>query len=134
NHGKEAALSQLIGEWPGVARADVIIDATNEVRVEGSIEPSATVNIATQDGRKAPQKMVDAAADAVSGAVAGLKPGRIKVVVNGYAQRTHGANDTITTGSDQLELVQQNEAWAEEKVRNSFGDIPNILVAVTVKL
>lgn len=134
NHGKEATLSQLISEWPGVARADVIIDATNEVRVEGSVEPSATVNITTQDGRNAPQKMIDAAADAVSGAVAGLKPGRIKVVVNGYAKRTHGANDTITNGSDQLELVQQNEAWDEDKVRNSFGDIPNILVAVTVKL
>ncbi|HEY2586503.1 MAG TPA: flagellar M-ring protein FliF C-terminal domain-containing protein [Tepidisphaeraceae bacterium] len=134
NHGKEAALSQVISDWPGVAQADVIIDATNQQRVEGSTQPSATVNITMREGAKAPQGLADTAADAVSGAVAGLDSSRIKVVINGYAHRVHGGQDALGNGAEQLELVQQNEARAEDKVRNSFGDTPNILVAVTCKL
>jgi flagellar M-ring protein FliF len=133
-HGREAILSQVIGSWPGVAQADVIIDTTSVQRVEGSIEPRATVNITTQDGAKSPQGMADAAVEAVDGAVAGLDPKRIKVVINGRAQRVHDGQDPLANGADQLALLQQDEAFAELKIRRNFEEIPNILVTVTMKL
>jgi flagellar biosynthesis/type III secretory pathway M-ring protein FliF/YscJ len=134
NHGKELALSQIIGNFPGVASADVIIDPTNKYSLDGNIEPTATVNITLQETVKPSQKQVDAAADAVSGAVAGLKPGGIKIVINGAPQRVHDAQDAIASGSDQLELLQQNEVSAEQKVREVYHDCPTLLVQVKMKL
>lgn len=134
NHGKESVLSEIIGNFPGVATADVIIDPTSSVRIEGNIEPTATVNISMQEGMRPNQKLVDAAADAVSGSVAGINSSRIKVVINGMAQRVHDTQDAVSSGSDQLELLQQYEASAEEQVRNVYKDIPSLLVTVTMKL
>ena len=134
NHGKESILSQIIGSFPGVAQADVIIDTTSVQRIEGSIEPSATVNITLQEGSRPNPKLVDAAAGAVSGAVAGINPSRIKVVVNGMAQKVHDGQDAIADGGNQLELLQQNEAMAERRVRQNFDDIPTLMVTVTMKL
>jgi flagellar biosynthesis/type III secretory pathway M-ring protein FliF/YscJ len=134
NHGTEAVLSQIIGSFPSVAAADVLIDPTSTVRIEGNVEPSATVNITLQDGGKPNQRMVDAAADAVAGAVAGMKSSGVKVVINGAAQRVHDSQDPMSSGSDVLELVQQNEAAAEEQVRKNYRDIPNLLVTVKMKL
>lgn len=134
NHGKEAALSQMIGQWPGVAQADVIIDATNQQRVEGSTVPSATVNITMREGARVPPSLADTAADSVSGACAGLEAGHVKVVINGTVHRVHGAQDPFASGDEQLDLLQRSEAAEEAKIRNSFGEIPSILVAVTMKL
>lgn len=134
NHGKETLLSQIISNYPSVAAADVIIDPTSAVRIDGNVEPRATVNITMQEGSQPNQKMVDAAANLVDGAVAGLKASQIKVVVNGLAQRVRDGNDAVSSGSDQLELLQQYEAWAEEHVRNEYKDCPTLLVSVTMKL
>jgi flagellar biosynthesis/type III secretory pathway M-ring protein FliF/YscJ len=134
NHGKEAVLSQIIGNFPSVASADVIIDPTSTMRIEGNVEPTATVNITMQEGARPNQKLVDAAADAVSGAVAGMNSNGIKVVINGMAQRVHDTQDALSSGSSQLELLQQYEASAEEQVRKNYQDIPNILVTVSMKL
>ena len=134
NHGKELALSQIIGNFPGVASADVIIDPTNKYSLDGNIEPTATVNITLQETAKPSQKLVDAAADAVSGAVAGLNSRGIKVVINGVAQRVHDGQDTVASGSDQLELLQQYEASAEQEVRSVYKDCPSLLVQVKMKL
>lgn len=134
NHGTESVLSQIIGSFPSVANADVLIDPTSNVRIEGNVEPSATVNITLQDGGKPNQRMVDAAADAVAGAVAGMKSSGVKVVINGLAQRVHDSQDSMSSGSDLLELLQQNEVAAEEQVRKNYRDIPNLLVTVKMKL
>jgi flagellar biosynthesis/type III secretory pathway M-ring protein FliF/YscJ len=134
NHGKELLLSQIIGSFPDVVQADVIIDETNIQRIEGSVEPSATVNIALRDGVKPSQKLVDAAADAVAGAKSGINAGHIKIVVNGMAQKVHDSDTPLDGAQDQLALLQQHEASAEQKVRQNYSDIPGLLVSVTMKL
>jgi flagellar M-ring protein FliF len=133
NHGKEMLLSQLIGSFPDVAQADVIIDATSIQRIEGSVLPSATVNITMHEGSPATQKLVDAAAGAVAGAQSGIALDRIKVIVNGVAQKVHGAEAALADGADQLALIQQNEAWLEDKVRQTYN-IPGLHVGVRIKL
>jgi flagellar biosynthesis/type III secretory pathway M-ring protein FliF/YscJ len=134
NHSKEMLLAQIIGSFPDVVQADVMIDPKSVPRIgEGSIEPSATVNISLRDGVKASQRLVDAAAGAVAGAEAGINTSRIKVVINGMAQKVHDADNPMD-GSDQLGLLQQHEASAEERVRKTYSDIPGLLVSVTMKL
>src|SRR5579864_6371909 len=55
NHGKEAVLSRLIGMYPDVAQANVVLDPTNVTRIEGSVLPSATVFITLQEGKRSSQ-------------------------------------------------------------------------------
>ena len=125
NHSKELLLSQIIGSFPDVLQADVMIDPTNNPRIgDGGIEPSATVNISLREGVKSAQRLVDAAADAVAGAQAGINVNHIKVVINGVAQKVHDSEDPLNNASDQLALLQQHEASVEQRVRNSFSDIP----------
>jgi len=135
NHSKELLLSQIIGSFPDVLQADVMIDPTNNPRIgDGGIEPSATVNISLREGAKSAQRLVDAAADAVAGAQAGINVNHIKVVINGVAQKVHDSADPLNNASDQLALLQQHEASVEQRVRNSFSDIPGLLISVTMKV
>ncbi|HZK80422.1 MAG TPA: hypothetical protein VFC46_05125, partial [Humisphaera sp.] len=41
NHGKEQTVAQIIGDFPDVSLAKVVIDPMREVRIGGGIEPSA---------------------------------------------------------------------------------------------
>jgi flagellar biosynthesis/type III secretory pathway M-ring protein FliF/YscJ len=89
NHAKEVSLSRIVQNFPKVARADVVIDPTREMRVSGPVEPSATIAITMQDGAIADQNLVDAAADVVQGAQSGLARSQIKVIVDGVPRRLH---------------------------------------------
>ena len=84
NRGKEMTVSQIISDFPDVADAHVMIDPTREIHIGAMIEPSATVTISMRSGIKASQKLVDAAADVVEGALSSLPRNKIKVVVDGY--------------------------------------------------
>ena len=135
NRAKEMMLSRIVGAFPGVAEAEVLIDPNSKQRLEKSTEPSATVNIRMQEGVSSNQRLVDAAADAVAGAQAGLSISNIKVVVDGHACRVHDSgSDPLADGSYQLQLRQQNAAFHENQVREAFSFIPHLLVSVTVQL
>src|ERR1700733_11222617 len=62
NRGKELTVSQIIGDFPDVAEAHVMIDPTREVRIGGGVDPSATVTITTRSGERFPKRLVDGAA------------------------------------------------------------------------
>jgi len=135
NRGKEMMLSRIIGGFPDVAWAEVLIDPNVKQRLEGGQEKSATVNINTRGGHKSVQQLVDAAADAVVGAEAGLSLSHVKVVVDGFAKRVHDAeNDPLGDGDRQLFLLQENAAYHEKQIRALIADVPSLLVTVTVKL
>lgn len=136
SHAKDVVLSRIIGGFKNVTQADVMTDATSFSRIgQDSVEPSATVNIVMREGVAIDPKMVDAAADLVVGAQAGLKKKNVKVVVNGLAQKVADASDeSMPGGQDQLALMQQYEADDERRVRQAFGDIPGLLVSVKVAL
>lgn len=137
NHGKEMMLSQIIQNFPDVAKADVMIDPTRETHVSSSVEPSATVTLTMQDGVQANDQLVDAAADVVQGAESGLARSRIKVVVGGVPRRLHDTEDGSNlngSGSDQLELQQKAEMHRENQIKDYFSYIPDLKVFVTVKV
>ena len=51
NHQKQDFLSQVIGGMKGVIKADVTIDPTSSRRIEGNIEPSASMSAIADGGR-----------------------------------------------------------------------------------
>jgi flagellar biosynthesis/type III secretory pathway M-ring protein FliF/YscJ len=135
NHHKQEFLSQVIGGMKGVAKADVMIDPTTARRIEGNVEPSASVAISLEDGVGEKQKLVDAAAALLVGSQSGLGYNHVTVVVNGVVQRVHDPDhDQLGSSSDQLEYREKNEAYEEQKVLTEFRHIRGLAVKVTVSL
>lgn len=131
NQATQQTLSQLISRFPGVADARVIINAKNEHRIENSIPPSATIFITTRDRSSAGKQLVIAAADGVAGAVSGLTPSRISVIINGISHRVPDDNNSF--GSDEIDDVKQrSESRLEQKIRDQFAYIPGLTVTVAV--
>ena len=135
NQHKQTLLSQIIGGMKGVARADVNIDPTTSRRIEGNVEPSASVNITLEDGVNERQKLVDAAAALIVGSQSGLNYNHVTVVMNGVVQRVHDPeHDELASSGDQLEYREKNEAYEEGKVKSVYHNIKGLSVKVTVAL
>jgi flagellar biosynthesis/type III secretory pathway M-ring protein FliF/YscJ len=124
-------LSELIGRFPGVANAHVIINGTNQPRIEGSIPPSATVFVTTRGEPENMKDLVRAAADGVAHAVSGLTPSQISVIVNGSSKKVPNLDSGSSAGSDDMnEAREKREADLEQKIRNEFAFITGLTVTV----
>lgn len=140
NRGKEITLSQVIGNFPGVQRATVVIDPRTERRIGISIgsgiEATAFVSIEMKGGQKAGKQLINAAANVVAGAQAGLALKNVRVVVDGVPHHVHdpSADDALAGvgGESIFEHRQRVEAWLSDKVRKIYAEIPGVLVAVSV--
>ncbi len=125
-------LSSIIGQFPGVANARVIINGKNERKIEGSIPPSATVFITTKGGPENAKELVRAAADGVAHAVSGLSPSQISVIIDGASMKVPNSdNDPAAMTGDLMELREKREARLEQKIRNEFSYIAGLTVSVS---
>jgi flagellar biosynthesis/type III secretory pathway M-ring protein FliF/YscJ len=123
-------LSELIGRFPGVASARVIINSKNISRIEGGIPPSATVILGTKSDAHV-KDLVRACADGVAHAVSGLMPSQISVIVNGASMKVPDSEtDALSMGDDLMDLREKREAMLEQKIRNEFMFIDGLTVSV----
>jgi flagellar biosynthesis/type III secretory pathway M-ring protein FliF/YscJ len=112
-------LSELIGRFPGVSYAHVVINSKNVTRIEDSIPPSASVFVNTRGEAEHVKQLVRACADGVAHAVSGLTPGQITVIVNGASMKVPD-NDSLGGGTDASDIRKAREAELEQKIRNSL--------------
>ena len=132
NRAKEALLGQVLRQWPGVREAQVIINNVKRRAFgEANIEPSATVSLKLRDVSTKPgKKFVKAAADAITGAVAGMTRKNVKVIVNGAS---YSVRDEDSGGGDEwMDLVKESEQHFAQKILDHFGNIDGLMVSVTV--
>ncbi|HVT89470.1 MAG TPA: flagellar M-ring protein FliF C-terminal domain-containing protein [Tepidisphaeraceae bacterium] len=129
-HMKERLLGDMLATLPGVKRAIVTVNATNERRVGGSIEPSASVLIAS-NGDINSSKLVTAAAATVSSAIAGLTRSHVSVVIDGASYQGKDPNSDFVGGDIHEELHGQ-EKQKSETIRGMLP--PGSLVAVAMKM
>ncbi len=133
NQAKEMNLAQIIREWPGVANAFVVVDPSKQRSIgEASVEPTASVNITMRSGLKPDKKLVAAAADLVSGAVASVQKDHVHVVIDGVRQIVAGGDDTAYGGGTWLEYVKECEHYFAQKLQNHMFFIDGAMVTVTV--
>ncbi|MGH7179197.1 MAG: flagellar M-ring protein FliF C-terminal domain-containing protein, partial [Tepidisphaeraceae bacterium] len=128
-----ALLADVIRHFPDVAYVAVVIDPTNErhIGVGSGRQPTATVQITTRAGGKAPKQLVKAAADTVAGAQSGLQRRNISVVINGASYRAPDpSTDALAGGDDILERKQQAEQYYADKLSAQLAFAPGILVGV----
>jgi flagellar biosynthesis/type III secretory pathway M-ring protein FliF/YscJ len=124
-------LSELIGRFPGVSSARVIINSKNITRIEGGIPPSATVILTTKGDAAHIKDLVRACADGVAHAVSGLTPSQISVIVNGASIKVPDSDsDSLAISGDLMDLREKREAMLEQKIRNEFMFIDGLTVSV----
>jgi flagellar M-ring protein FliF len=134
---KQRTLSMVIDQFPGVSNAVVVIDPTNERRFDDQeVQPSAMVEITTnRSAGSSPKQLAAAAASVVSGSEAGLVRSRINIVVDGIPCSVPDPSDDNMGGDDTMvDAQRQNEKFYDDKIRELFGDVNGLMVAVSVKL
>lgn len=131
---KQITLARVIGNYPGVSNATVLIDPKDEVRLgKNSISPTAMVTIQTRGGERFDiKRLVAASADAVVGAQAGLQRKNITVIVDGRSYPVQDREDDSVLAGDQLEWKYQSEHLMEDKLREQFSYIHGLIASVTV--
>lgn len=136
NHAKAQMFARVIAGWTdlGVASAEVMISPEQKIGVQSSIEPKASVSIRTRGRGGGDRKLAIAAAEFVSGAVAGLRRDNVSVVIDGVTHNVRENDMTVGGGSEFLELRRAHERVVEDKIRSVLGYIPGLSVAVTAEL
>jgi flagellar M-ring protein FliF len=134
NDLKQNTLASMIRTYPDVAHAMVLIDAKS-TRGPGKVDPTATVNITMRRGIDPSEKMIHAAADLVSGSVAGLQRANVKVIVNGasYPMKNRETAGGLAGANEWLAHVQRAERYYADKVKALLPHIEGAMVSVTVR-
>jgi flagellar biosynthesis/type III secretory pathway M-ring protein FliF/YscJ len=131
---KEAVLAQVMRAWPGVRDAQVILDLKQKRAFgEADSAPSATVNLRMKGtGEKPGKRLIQAAADAIAGAVSGMNRSRVTVIVDG-ASHTVGDKEEGGVGGDSwMDLVKEGERHFAQKIQDHLRYIDGVMVSVTV--
>lgn len=128
-------LSRVISDFKGIDSATVILDIPEPAGL-GSVvrKPTASATIFTDGGRPLEQGTVDAVAQLLVGARAGLEIERVRVIdgSNGRQRRATSENDVLAT--TYLEHATRIEQLTAEKLRELLGSIPGAIVAVTAQV
>jgi flagellar biosynthesis/type III secretory pathway M-ring protein FliF/YscJ len=135
NHAREVSVQTVIRNFPGVRRATVIIDPTNERHIGGSITPSALVDIQTRPSSGAnARQLAMASVNAVTGAVSTMDRAKVKVTIDGASYGVGGTENFDDVSGDMFARRQQCEQAYVTKVRQLLSYIPDVLVSVSVDL
>ena len=122
---------------PGVADAEVVIDATEERHLDDTdVQPVATVMITTDRNNKMDiHRLAEVAADMVSGAKAGLQRSNVRVAIDGQSIQIRDRSDEVGGGDDDAVSIQkQYEDHYQKKIEHALQDIDGVIVSVTVKV
>jgi flagellar biosynthesis/type III secretory pathway M-ring protein FliF/YscJ len=129
---KMATLSKLIGTFPPVRAATVIIEPGAERSLAGPGRgATAAVNVTLRDGRKMSRQLVEAIADLVCGSVAGLARQDVRIVDSTGRSHRAGAPSAVSA-EEQLEDLRAAEAYFAQKIRLSLNYIDNVMVTANV--
>jgi flagellar biosynthesis/type III secretory pathway M-ring protein FliF/YscJ len=131
----QGALGKMIGGFTGVKGAQVILDVPEPNGLGAAVrKPSATASVTTGTGRPLTQQQVDAIANLVAGAKAGLDVSLVKVIdVVAGRERRATRPDQAATGT-YMEHAAAVERQMVEKLGDLLAGIPGIRIAVTAQV
>lgn len=139
NRAKELTIERVIAAMPPVLAASVTIVPAPERQIGRNVDPTAAVFIQTREpgGKARDVKLATAVANFVSGALVGLTPGRVRVMVNDRAVAVPDAGSADgggMAGADVMELRAAFEQQAVDKIRNLYSHIEGLNVSVTAEV
>lgn len=128
-------LGRFLAKWRDIKDARVFIDAPEPNGLGGSTRrPTASVTLLTRSGGAIDQKTVDAAAEFISGAKAGLLASDVRVIdgTTGQQRRATSKEDGIPT--TYIETQEKFEQRTRDKLMDLLSYIPGVVVAVTAQV
>ena len=131
---KRRYLCEIIGGFPDVSRADVVLGLSPRRRIGKTEEPTAAVAIQTRGGRKLDADVVEGAVNVVCGLIPGLDRGRVKVTVNGHRQQVADPAGHLAAAGDLFAQRAQAERHYEQKIYAQFDFMPRLVASVTVEI
>ncbi|MDP1661583.1 MAG: hypothetical protein Q8L55_06665 [Phycisphaerales bacterium] len=134
-------LSGVIGNFKGVERATVMIDAPESIGMGSAFrKATASVGVLMKQGRPMDRDMVDAIAAMVSGAKAGLAMGDVRVIDQRrgeqFVPRSTGSlgEGLGAAGESYIDLMAKHEDRIQRKVADVVSRIdPLSIVSVSVQ-
>ncbi|MBI1336394.1 MAG: hypothetical protein GC164_05470 [Phycisphaera sp.] len=132
---RQKVLSQIIRKMRGVHSADVMIDVPEFQKFgQAYVRPTASVNLVMQGSGNVDQRLVEAVAGLVSGAVADMKPEDVNIV-DANSGRSMTVKDPLDAMAGELmERTQSLEKYYRDKIQNALNYIPGVIVAVNVRM
>lgn len=128
-------LSRVIADFKGVSTATVILDVPEPAGL-GTVarKPTASATVFTDGGRPVEQGTVDAIAQLIAGARAGLEVDRVRVIDGSSGRQRRPTSETDVLATTYLEHATKIEQLTSEKLRELLGSIPSVIVAVTAQV
>ena len=118
---KMGELSRLIGDFPPVLRATVILESGSPRRLGApAVSPTAAVQVTMKEGARMTETLARAAADLVAGSVAGMKASDVRIV-DSSGQSFRVSDDGPATRPAGEVVVSGRGAAGPEGARNPFG-------------
>jgi len=144
---REESLASQIRNFKGLRAARVFLAGSSAQGFSRtSVEPSASVIVWTQDAQPLESRLAQAIRQTIAGTVAGLTYANVHVIDAGtgcympvLAQNPTGSAQAIEAGAapegfeNLYRRAQQLEDQLEQKIRDTFTYIPDLLVCVTVR-
>jgi flagellar biosynthesis/type III secretory pathway M-ring protein FliF/YscJ len=125
-------LSKRIADWSVIRDATVVIDAPEPRGVGGGVRrPTAAVTATSAAGGALPQETVDAIAQYVAGAKAGLSPENVEVIDGATGRARKARLEGGVDASSYLEAARAVERMFKDKIYALVSDIPGVIVEVT---
>lgn len=132
---KQRVLGQVIGQMQGVRRASVLISMPRQTGFGAThTQPSASVTVWMDGGRRLSGNMVESVARLVAGAVAEMPPQAVSVTDGNHGRTRTVQDDDAVLPTEALELVQQLENYHQRKINSVLGYIRGVIVAVNVRV
>jgi flagellar M-ring protein FliF len=127
-------LSAIVRKMRSVHDAKVIISEPRDTGFGATHkQPSASVNVQMATGAMN-EKLADAMAGLVAGAVAELTPENVTVIDAEAGRQFRKRDNKQLVPSDFLELVQIQERSFRERIASALSYIPKVIVAVNVEV
>lgn len=135
NRARERSISMIIGRWPGVKSAMVMIDANSKMSPVRPVEPTASVDVTLKSGEQGNKQLGEAVVNLVTGAQAGLKRENVRVNIGGRPYKASDPNNPFGGGDGSILEQQANwENYYKGKIAEQIIYIPGVYATVSVEL
>lgn len=128
-------LASTISKFKDVKSAMVILDVPEPAGLSRTMrKPSASVTVFTSSGSGISQETVDAVAQLVSGARAGLELERVRVIDGSTGRQRKATSEGEALPTTYLEHAARVENQTRDKLQDLLSYIPGVIVAVTAQV
>lgn len=128
-------LAGVISNFRGIRSATVIIDAPDAAGFgRAMLKPTASATVFTKSGQAIDQSTVDAIAQLISGARAGLLIENVRVIDGSNGRQRKASSDEDMSSSSYLDQAAKVEGNVHAKLMELLSYIPGRVVAVTAQV